>query len=131
MSLPAARQHSLEIRSDARGSLAEFIKQKHFGQIFVSRTKPGVTRGNHYHHTKAEKFFVVEGDGLIRMRAVEGGPIEEYSVYGQRLSGGRHPTWIHALDHKRRQCGEMVTLFWSSEMFDPNRPGYLLSPRRF
>ena len=66
---PEARQHSLDIKSDARGSLAEFIKQKHFGQIFVSRTKPGVTRGNHYHHTKTEKFFVVEGDGLIRMRA--------------------------------------------------------------
>ena len=56
---PAARRHNLEIKSDARGSLAEFIKGKHFGQIFVSRTKPGVTRGNHYHHTKTEKFFVV------------------------------------------------------------------------
>ena len=79
---PAARGHNLDIKSDARGSLAEFIKEKHFGQIFVSRTKPGVTRGNHYHHTKTEKFFVVEGDGLIRMRAVEGGPVEEYSVTG-------------------------------------------------
>ena len=68
------RRQQLEIKCDARGSLAEFIKEKHFGQIFVSRTKPGVTRGNHYHHTKGEKFFVVEGDGLIRMRSDRGRP---------------------------------------------------------
>ena len=93
--------HSLESRSDARGSLAEFIKQQHFGQVFVSRTKPGVTRGNHYHHTKTEKFFVVEGKGLIRMRPVEGGPVEEYSVVRQCIPGHRHSAWIHAL---HRQC---------------------------
>ena len=94
----------------SRGSLAEFIKQKHFGQIFVSRTKPGVTRGNHYHHTKTEKFFVVEGDGLIRMRAIEGGPVTEYYVSRQRLSGNRHPTGIHALHHQcgRRRNGDAV-----------------------
>ncbi len=69
-----SRQHGLQIRSDPRGSLAEFIKQRNFGQVFVSRTKPGITRGNHYHHTKTEMFFVVEGDGLIRMRSIKGGP---------------------------------------------------------
>ena len=52
-----ARRQCLESRADLRGSLAEFIKQEHFGQIFVSRTKPGYTRGNHYHHTKTEKFL--------------------------------------------------------------------------
>lgn len=117
----AVRQHSLEIRSDVRGSLAEFVKQKHFGQIFVSRTKPGVTRGNHYHHTKAEKFFVVEGDGLIRMRAVEGGPIEEYSVSGSDYQVvDIPPGFTHSITNVGVR--EMVTLFWSSEMFDPNLP---------
>ncbi|HEV2484092.1 MAG TPA: NAD-dependent epimerase/dehydratase family protein [Terracidiphilus sp.] len=118
---PAARQHSLEIKSDARGSLGEFAKQKHFGQIFVSRTKPGVTRGNHYHHTKTEKFFVVEGNGLIRMRAIRGGPVEEYSVSG---SGYQvidiPPGFTHSITNVG--AAEMVTLFWSSEMFDPSRP---------
>jgi UDP-2-acetamido-2,6-beta-L-arabino-hexul-4-ose reductase len=123
----AARQRSLEIRSDVRGSLAEFVKQKHFGQVFVSRTQPGVTRGNHYHHTKAEKFFVVEGDGLIRMRAVEGGPIEEYSVSGSYYQVvDIPPGFTHSITNVG--LGEMVTLFWSSEMFDPNRPDtYYLS----
>jgi UDP-2-acetamido-2,6-beta-L-arabino-hexul-4-ose reductase len=117
----ATMRHNLEIKSDARGSLAEFIKQKHFGQIFVSRTKPGVTRGNHYHHTKTEKFFVVEGDGLIRMRSVEGGPVEEYSVTGNAYQViDIPPGFTHSITNVGRR--EMVTLFWSSEMFDPNCP---------
>ena len=98
---PDALGIALEIKSDARGSLAEFIKQKHFGQIFVSRTKPGVTRGNHYHHTKTEKFFVVEGEGLIRMRAIEGGSGRGVFRDGQCIPGGRHSARIHALDHQR------------------------------
>jgi len=118
---PSGRQYNLEIRSDPRGSLAEFVKQEHFGQIFVSKTRPGVTRGNHYHHTKTEKFLVVEGDGLIRMRAVAGGPVEEYPVSG---SGYQvvdiPPGFTHSITNVG--AGEMVTLFWSSEMFDPNRP---------
>jgi len=123
----AALQQNLEIRSDARGSLAEFIKQEHFGQIFVSRTKPGVTRGNHYHHTKTEKFFVVEGNGLIRMRCIEGGPIREYPVIGSAYQViNIPPGFTHSITNIGK--GEMVTLFWSSEMFDPNRPDtYFLS----
>lgn len=62
--------YQLDIKADNRGSLAEFVKQPHFGQIFVSRTKPGITRGNHYHHTKTEKFMVVEGDAVIRFRSI-------------------------------------------------------------
>ena len=116
----AALQQYLEIRSDARGSLAEFIKQEHFGQIFVSRTKPGITRGNHYHHTKTEKFFVVEGEGLIRMRAIEGGPVVEYPVTGSAYQViDIPPGFTHSITNVG--LGEMVTLFWSSEIFDPNR----------
>jgi UDP-2-acetamido-2,6-beta-L-arabino-hexul-4-ose reductase len=118
---PGALEQTLEIRSDSRGSLAEFIKQEGFGQIFVSRTMPGVTRGNHYHHTKTEKFFVVEGNGLIRMRAVEGGPVEEYLVTGDSYQVIDIPPGVtHSITNVGN--GEMVTLFWSSEIFDPNRP---------
>ena len=80
---PDAREYGLGIKSDARGNLAEFIKSRHFGQIFVSRTHPGITRGNHYHHTKTEKFFVIAGEGLIRMRHIEGGAVVEYRVRGE------------------------------------------------
>ena len=127
---PAARQHNLDIRSDARGSLAEVVKQKHFGQMFVSRTKPGVTRGNHYHQTKTEKFFVVEGNGLIRMRAVDGGPIEEYSVSGSGYQVIDIPPGVtHSITNVG--AGEMVTLFWSSEMFDQNSPDTYYLPVEF
>jgi UDP-2-acetamido-2,6-beta-L-arabino-hexul-4-ose reductase len=127
---PEARQHSLDIKSDARGSLAEFIKQKHLGQIFVSRTKPGVTRGNHYHHTKTEKFFVVEGHGLIRMRAIEGGPVVEYAVTGSAYQViDIPPGFTHSISNVG--LGEMVTLFWSSEMFDPNSPDTYYLPVDF
>jgi UDP-2-acetamido-2,6-beta-L-arabino-hexul-4-ose reductase len=118
---PEARRNNLEIKSDGRGSLAEFIKEKHFGQIFVSRTNPGVTRGNHYHHTKTEKFFVVEGDGVIRMRAVASGPIIEYFVTGAAYQViDIPPGFTHSITNIG--TGEMVTLFWSSEILDPNHP---------
>jgi UDP-2-acetamido-2,6-beta-L-arabino-hexul-4-ose reductase len=117
---PAALRHSLEAKNDNRGSLAEFIKEKHFGQIFLSRTKPGITRGNHYHHTKIEKFFVVEGEGLIRMRSIEGGPIKEYLVKGSEYQViDIPPGFTHSITNIG--SSEMVTLFWSSELFDPNR----------
>jgi UDP-2-acetamido-2,6-beta-L-arabino-hexul-4-ose reductase len=126
----AALQQYLEIKSDVRGSLAEFIKQEHFGQVFVSRTKPGITRGNHYHHTKTEKFFVVEGDGLIRMRAVEGGPVEEYPVTGSAYQViNIPPGFTHSITNVG--SGEMVTLFWSSELFNPDRPDTYFRPVDF
>jgi UDP-2-acetamido-2,6-beta-L-arabino-hexul-4-ose reductase len=116
----SARRQWLKSETDLRGSLAEFIKQEHFGQLFVSRTKPGSTRGNHYHHTKTEKFFIVEGDGLIKMRSIEGGPVDEYVV-----TGGDYqvidipPGFTHSITNIGR--GDLVTLFWASEIFDPAR----------
>jgi len=116
---PGDLEQILNIKSDGRGSLAEFVKQKHIGQIFVSRTKPGVTRGNHYHHTKTEKFLVVEGNGLIRMRSIEGGPVQEYSVTGAAFQVvDIPPGFTHSIANVG--AGEMVTLFWSSEVFDPD-----------
>jgi UDP-2-acetamido-2,6-beta-L-arabino-hexul-4-ose reductase len=127
---PVALRHSLEIKADNRGSLAEFIKEKHFGQIFISRTMPGITRGNHYHHTKVEKFFVVEGEGLIRMRAVEGGPIKEYLVKGSEYQViDIPPGFTHSITNIG--SSEMVTLFWSSELFDPDHPDTYYLPVDF
>jgi UDP-2-acetamido-2,6-beta-L-arabino-hexul-4-ose reductase len=116
-----ARQQGLKINFDARGSLAEFMKQKSFGQIFVSRTKPKITRGNHYHHTKTEKFLVVQGDALIRMRAIEGTSVEEYPVTGSEYHViDIPPGFTHSITNVGN--GEMVTLFWTSEIFDPSHP---------
>lgn len=70
--------YGLDIKTDPRGCLAEFVKQPAFGQVFVSRTKPGITRGNHFHDTKVEKFLVVEGRAVIRFRAVNNAKVLEY-----------------------------------------------------
>ncbi len=122
-----ARRHQLEVKSDHRGCLAEFVKSKHAGQIFVSRTRPGVTRGNHYHHTKTEKFLVVEGEGVIRMRPIEGSKVAEYRVKGEALQViDIPPGYTHSIENVGG--GEMVTLFWASEIFDPDHPDtYFLS----
>jgi UDP-2-acetamido-2,6-beta-L-arabino-hexul-4-ose reductase len=118
---PGELGYRLDIKSDARGSLAEFVKSPHFGQIFVSRTKPGITRGNHYHHTKAEKFLVVQGEGIIRLRPIDGDGVVEYRIRGEDYRVvDIAPGFTHSIENVGE--GEMVTLFWSSEVFEPARP---------
>ncbi|WP_069963704.1 NAD-dependent epimerase/dehydratase family protein [Lacunisphaera limnophila] len=108
-------------RSDQRGTLAEFVKQGGFGQIFVSRTLPGVTRGNHYHHTKTEKFLVLEGDAIVRFRSLLGGGVIEYPVHGRDLRVvDIPPGYTHSIENVGRT--ELITLFWASEVFDPAAP---------
>lgn len=117
----SGREYSLQIRSDERGSLAEFLKSPHIGQIFVSRTLPGVTRGNHYHHSKAEKFLVLEGTALIRFRNTVLNTIEEHIVSGEDYHVvDITPGWTHSLTNIGN--GVLVTLFWTGEIFDPQRP---------
>ncbi|MFA5343048.1 MAG: NAD-dependent epimerase/dehydratase family protein [Kiritimatiellia bacterium] len=112
--------YDLEQKRDARGCLVEFVKSYPFGQIFISRTYPGITRGNHYHHTKAEKFLVVEGQAIIRFRPVQGGPIVEYRVNGRDLRVvDIPPGYTHSIENVG--AGELVTLFWSPEVFNPAR----------
>jgi UDP-2-acetamido-2,6-beta-L-arabino-hexul-4-ose reductase len=119
--------YRLEMRSDQRGSLAEFLKSPSMGQIFVSRTGPGVTRGNHYHHTKTEKFLVLEGEALIRFRHIESGQVIEYRVCGEEFRVlDIPPGYTHSLENVGR--GDLVTLFWASEIFDLERPDTYLAP---
>ena len=112
--------YDLEQKRDARGCLVEFVKSHPFGQIFISRTHPGITRGNHYHHTKTEKFLVVEGEAIIRFRPVLGGAVVEYRVSGQDLRVvDIPPGYTHSIENTGP--GELVTLFWAAEVFDPSR----------
>jgi len=86
-------EYGLEKRSDQRGSLAEFLKSSSMGQIFVSRTKPGIRRGDHYHHTKTEKFLVLQGTAVIRFRSIQpevGGRRSEAG--GQKTELRGHPS---------------------------------------
>jgi len=107
------RQHQ-----DERGSLFEVIKSDHFGQIFVSTSRPGVVRGNHYHNTKVEKFCVLQGEATIRLRAVDETEIKEFSVTGENPSVvDIPPGYTHNIENVGSDS--LVTLFWSNEVFDP------------
>ena len=117
----------LLVRNDNRGSLAEFMKSESGGQIFLSRTLPGVVRGNHYHHTKTEKFFVVEGEGLLRMRHIGSEKVMEFHLRGRDYQVvDIPPGYTHSIENVG--TGEMVTLFWSSEIFDPEKPDTYFLP---
>ena len=70
------------LRSDERGEVAELVRKPGAGQIFFSRTHPGITRGNHYHDTKVERFIVLAGEGVVRLRRVGSDEVEEFVVSG-------------------------------------------------
>lgn len=113
--------YPLDIKSDPRGSLAEFIKSPTMGQIFVSHTKPGVTRGDHYHHTKTEKFLVLQGTAVIRFRHIENDHVISYTVKGQEYRVlDIPPGYTHSIENIGED--EVVTLFWASEPFNPDYP---------
>lgn len=109
------------LRTDHRGSLVELLKSPAFGQIFVSRSRQGVVRGHHFHDTKVEKFCVVQGRAAVCFRHVLGGGIMRYEVRGEDMKViDIPPGYTHSIENLGD--GEMVTLFWSSEVFDPSRP---------
>lgn len=119
--------YTLGQHCDNRGCLAEFVKSDSFGQIFLSTTKPGVTRGGHYHHTKTEKFLVLQGDAIIRFRQIEGDEIIEYSVSGYEFKVvDIPPGYTHMIENIGQS--ELITLFWASEPFNQNQPDTIYEP---
>lgn len=120
--LPEDRfSYPLEMKRDARGWLSEFMKSPPFGQIFISTTKPGVTRGNHWHHTKVEKFLVISGNGLVRFRKIGSSEVLEYPVSGEELTVIDIPVgYTHSITNIGDR--ELITLFWADELFDPAAP---------
>ena len=112
--------YDLEMKYDQRGWLAEFIKSKQFGQIFISRTRPGITRGNHWHHTKVEKFLVIEGEALIKFRKIGTDEVIEYQVSGEQLRVvDIPPGYTHSITNIGST--DVITLFWANEIFEPAR----------
>ncbi len=113
--------YRLKAHSDARGAFCEFFKTKESGQFSVSSTAPGVTRGNHWHHTKVEKFLVVSGRARIALRDIRGGEALEYIVSGDEPEVVDIPV---GYTHSLTNIGDdtMITLIWANEIFDPERP---------
>ena len=112
--------YPVDLKSDDRGWLFELIKSESAGQMFVSSTKSGITRGHHYHDTKVEKFCVVKGQGVIRFRHVFEEDVFEYAVDDQEIKVvDIPPGYTHSIENTGDS--EMVTLFWANEIFDHDR----------
>ena len=110
---------SLALHSDNRGHLFEAVKSLHGGQCFVSTTRPGITRGNHYHRHKLERFLVVQGEAIIRIRKLLTSDVTEYRVSGKDPAYVDMPA-LHTHNITNTGAGDLVTLFWSHEIFNPS-----------
>ena len=107
---------------DARGSFTEIIRTPDRGQFSVNVSKPGITKGEHWHHTKNEKFLVVRGHGLIRLRKVGTEEVVEFEVSGEKLEVVEMiPGYTHSIVNLS-ETEELVTFMWANEAFDPGRP---------
>lgn len=113
--------YPLKMNIDHRGSFTEIIRTHDRGQFSVNISKPGITKGNHWHHTKNEKFVVVSGRGVIRFRKPDSDQVLEYYVSGDKIEVVDIPT---GYTHNIENLGEtdMVTFMWCNECFDPEKP---------
>jgi UDP-2-acetamido-2,6-beta-L-arabino-hexul-4-ose reductase len=118
--------YPLDLKTDQRGSLFELIKSEHFGQIFVSKTFAGITRGNHYHDSKIEKFCVIQGSAVIRFRHIFSDEVVEYCVSGEKIEVvDIPPGYTHHIENVGED--EMICLFWANQIFDPEKPDTYMS----
>lgn len=113
--------YPLIMHEDERGSFTEILKSAERGQVSVNISKPGITKGNHWHHTKNEKFVVVSGKGAIRFRKHGSDEVIEYRVSGEKLEVVDIPTgYTHSIVNEGDT--DMVTLMWCNECFNPDKP---------
>ena len=119
--------YPVKMNVDTRGSFTEILRSVSCGQVSINISKPGITKGNHWHHTKNEKFLVVSGKGLIQFRKIGTDKIIEYHVSGDKLEVVDIPT---GYTHNIINVGDtdMVTLMWCNECFDPNRSDTIYEP---
>jgi UDP-2-acetamido-2,6-beta-L-arabino-hexul-4-ose reductase len=113
--------YPLKMNQDERGSFTEFIRTVDRGQVSVNITKPGVTKGNHWHHTKNEKFLVVSGQGRVCFRKVGCSEVIRYDVSGERLEVVDIPTgYTHSITNSGGN--DLVTVMWCNELYNPEIP---------
>ncbi len=113
--------YPLDMHCDARGSFTEFLRSPERGQVSVNIAKPGIVKGNHWHHTKNEKFLVVRGKAVIRFRKVGTPEVVEYHVSGGKLEVVDIPTGCtHNIENEGAE--DLVTVMWANEPFDPAHP---------
>ena len=119
--------YPLKMNVDDRGSFTEFMKSPDRGQVSINISKPGITKGQHWHHTKNEKFLVVSGKGVIRFRKIDEEKVYEYFVSGDKLEVVDIPVgYTHNIENLGNT--DMVTVMWVNEVFDPEHPDTYFLP---
>lgn len=112
----------LKMNVDDRGSFTELIKTLNCGQVSINISKPGITKGQHWHNTKWEFFIVVSGHGLIQERKIDSGKVIEFEVSGDKIEAIHMlPGYTHNIINLS-ETENLVTVMWANEAFDPNRP---------
>ncbi len=112
----------LKMNVDARGSFTELLRTEKCGQFSVNISKPGITKGQHWHHTKWEFFIVVSGKGLIQMRKIGSDEVLNFEVSGEKIEAVHMlPGYTHNIINLS-DTQDLVTVMWANELFDPNKP---------
>ena len=112
----------LKMNCDERGSFTELLKTVDHGQFSVNISKPGITKGQHWHNSKWEFFIVVSGHGLIQERKIGTDEVLEFEVSGEKIQAVHMlPGYTHNIINLSG-TENLVTLMWANEMFDPNKP---------
>ena len=112
----------LKMNVDARGSFTELLRTENCGQFSVNISKPGITKGQHWHHTKWEFFIVVSGRGLIQMRKIGSDEVLNFEVSGEKIEAVHMlPGYTHNIINLS-DTQDLVTVMWANELFDPNKP---------
>ena len=118
----------LKINVDDRGSFTVLLRSGKCGQISVNISRPGVTKGQHWHNTKWEFFIVVAGHGLIQQRLVGSDAVMEFEVSGSRIEAVHMlPGYTHNIINLS-DTEDLVTVMWANEPFDPERPDTYFEP---
>ena len=112
----------LKMNVDARGSFTELLKTEKCGQVSINISKPGITKGQHWHHTKWEFFIVVAGKGLIQQRKIGTDEVLNFEVSGDKIQAVHMlPGYTHNIINLS-DTENLVTVMWANEQFDPNHP---------
>ena len=112
----------LKMNCDARGSFTELLRSEKCGQVSVNISKPGITKGEHWHNTKWEFFIVVSGKGLIQQRRVGSDEVLNFEVSGDKIEAIHMlPGYTHNIINLS-DTEDLVTVMWANEAFDPNKP---------
>ena len=112
----------LKMNVDARGSFTELLKTEKCGQVSINISKPGITKGQHWHNTKWEFFIVVSGKGLIQQRKIGSNEILNFEVSGDKIQAVHMlPGYTHNIINLS-DSENLVTVMWANESFDPNHP---------